>query len=105
MEPTKRSSEQSEEDQLKQEISMDYDNTNRGALFKNKRKQTDNHPDYKGTIDVDGQEYWLSAWIKKSKAGETYMSLAVNLKEDSNARARVSTNGRVKNDPRDEIPF
>ncbi len=53
----------------------EYSNDNRGVLFKNEKK-SDNHPDYKGRIDIDGKEYWLSAWIKKSKDGRTYMSLS-----------------------------
>ena len=60
---------------------MAYDNTNTGALFKNKDKETDKHPDYNGQINVGGEEYWLAAWLKKSKAGQPYMSLAVKPKE------------------------
>ena len=33
---------------------MQYDNTNRGAIFKNDDKQQDNHPDYKGSLNVNG---------------------------------------------------
>lgn len=54
-----------------------YDNTNRGALFKNDRKESDSHPDYKGQINVDGVDCWLSAWLKTDKNGKKYMSLSV----------------------------
>jgi uncharacterized protein (DUF736 family) len=48
------------------------------SLFKNKRKETENHPDYTGSIMVNGVEHWLSAWIKTPKSGgEKYMSLSV----------------------------
>lgn len=60
---------------------MEYDNTNSGVLFKNKNKDSDKHPDYKGTIDVNGTEFWLSAWIKESKKGK-FMSLAVQPKRE-----------------------
>lgn len=54
-----------------------YDNTNRGALFRNKKKQPgDNRPDYTGKIDIDGVEHFISGWVKKSRAGESYLSLA-----------------------------
>lgn len=60
---------------------MDYDNTNRGVLFKGEKK-TENHPDYKGNINVNGQEFWLSAWIKTpNNGGDKYMSLSVQPKE------------------------
>jgi uncharacterized protein (DUF736 family) len=55
---------------------MSYDNTNKGVLFSNKKKETDNHPDYNGSINIDGTEYWLSAWINKDKNGNKYMSLS-----------------------------
>lgn len=57
-----------------------FDNTNRGALFKNEDKQQDNHADYNGSINVNGQEYWPNAWLKTSKAGKKFMSLSVKPK-------------------------
>ena len=63
---------------------MDYDNTNRGVLFKNDRKEKDTHPDYKGSVDVDGTEFWLSAWIKDGKNGK-FMSLSIKPKEEQRA--------------------
>lgn len=59
-----------------------YDNTNRGVLFKNDRKETDNHPSYKGSINVDGVEYWLSAWVKEGAKGK-FFSLSVSPKEQA----------------------
>ena len=53
---------------------------NSGVLFKNDKKETGNHPDYKGNITVGGQDYWLSAWIKEGKSGK-FMGLAVSPKE------------------------
>lgn len=78
----------------------DYDNTNRGALFKNQRKEKDTHPDYNGTLNVDGVEFWLSAWLKESKKGGKFMSLSIKPKEA--ARAPQSAGSA---DPDDEIPF
>ena len=62
-----------------------YDNTDRGVLFKNDRKERDNHPDYTGNINVGGIEYWLSAWIKTGQRGK-FMSLSVKPKEDQPRR-------------------
>lgn len=61
----------------------DYDNTDSGALFKNDKKDTDKHPDYKGSVNVGGTEYWLSAWIKTSKQGTKFMSLSVKAKDEA----------------------
>jgi uncharacterized protein (DUF736 family) len=79
-----------------------YDNTNRGALFKNDDKESDNHPDYKGNINVGGKEFYLSAWIKESKAGKKYMSLSVQPKDERPA-AKPAAKASVVDD--DENPF
>lgn len=53
----------------------DYDNNNSGALFKNDKEGNDKRPDYKGKSELAGVQYHVSAWIRQSKAGQTYMSL------------------------------
>ena len=55
----------------------DYDNTNRGVLFKNDDKKTEKHPDYTGSININGTEHYLSAWIQTSKKGTKFMSLSI----------------------------
>lgn len=79
-------------------MSREYDNRNRGVLFKNHDKEKDTHPDYRGSINVDGKELWLSAWLKESKKdGSKFMSLSVKPKLESD-RGSPPTGGR--NDPR-----
>ena len=65
---------------------MAYDNTNSGMLARNKRKEKDTHPDYSGSVNVDGVEYWLSGWLKTGKdgsrmAGEKFFSLSLRRKD------------------------
>ena len=48
---------------------MSYDNTNSGMLARNDKKETEKHPDFKGSINVDGVEYWLSAWVREGRRG------------------------------------
>ncbi len=56
----------------------EYDNTNRGTLFKNDRKSQENHPDYRGTINVNGVDKDISAWIKVAASGVKYLSIAAS---------------------------
>ena len=62
-----------------------YDNTNRGLLAKNDRKQSDQHPEYTGSININGVEYWLNGWLRVGKngrlAGQKYFSLSVKAKD------------------------
>ena len=63
------------------------ENDNSGALFKNDRKEQEKQPDYKGSLTVNGSEYWISAWLNESSKGVKYMGLKVNLKEQQQAPA------------------
>lgn len=72
-----------------------------GTLFKNDRKEQPNHPDYKGDILIDGQEYWLSAWIKEGKSGK-FMSLSAKPKE-ARQESKPKTGGIM--DMSDDVPF
>lgn len=51
-------------------------NPNSGSLFKNTKKNAPNQPDYEGSALIDGVTKRIAAWIKTSKNGTTYMSLA-----------------------------
>lgn len=51
-----------------------------GILFVNDRKQSDSHPDYKGSITINGQEYWLSGWRKQGQKGQ-FLSLSAQPKQ------------------------
>lgn len=84
----------------------EYDNTNRGALFKNTKKESDNHPDYNGNINVDGAEFWLSAWIKEGKSGK-FMSLSIKPKDAKPAKPKESApaKGGGFRDMDDDVPF
>ena len=46
-----------------------YDNTNSGAIFKNEKKTSENQPDYRGKINVDGVDKEIALWIRTSKEG------------------------------------
>lgn len=83
-------------------MSKQYDNTNRGALFKNTRKEKETHPDYNGSINVGGQEYWLSAWLKEGQKGR-FFSMSVQPKEPKPQQQQMDVNH--PQDLSDEIPF
>jgi hypothetical protein len=78
----------------------DYDNTNTFALFKNDKEGVEKRPDYKGNLNVDGVEYWVSAWIRTaSKTGNKFLSGQIKPKEDKPAA------DKPKPDFDDEVPF
>ena len=65
---------------------MSYDNSNKGTLGKNKRKEKETHPDYSGKCEIDGKGYYISAWLKTAgpssqNPGEKFFSLAFKPKQ------------------------
>lgn len=54
-----------------------------GSLFKND-KESDKHPDYKGSCTINGTQYWMAAWLKEGKNGK-WMSFSFKPKEQKDA--------------------
>lgn len=65
---------------------MAYDNSNRGAIWKNDNKTEDKHPDFKGSLNVGGVEYWVSAWKRKESAAEKAPALSFQIQLKDGAR-------------------
>ena len=79
---------------------MEYDNNNRGALFKNNKRTHDKQPEYTGSVEVNNVEYYLSAWVKESKNGQKFFSLSFTPKDQPQGEP-VTQNVSVD----DQIPF
>ena len=83
----------------------DYDNTNRGVLFKNEKKEPgDKRPDYTGSLNVEGVECFLDGWIRKSQAGKTFLSVSVKQK-DAKPAPKPAPKASSGFDDFDEPPF
>lgn len=81
----------------------EYDNTNRGAAFPNRKKNSGKHPDMTGSLNVDGTDYWVSVWDSTSKQGMPYLSIQVRRKDE--VASTVQAPQRVEKDLNDDIPF
>jgi len=66
-----------------------------GSISKNKKKEKDAHPDYRGSATIGGIDYWISAWVNEGSDGK-YLGLKFQQK-DGEAKP-------VKQDDED-IPF
>ena len=88
----------------------DYDNTDRGFLYINEDKLKDGGsekwPDSKGSLNVNGVDYWLSAWRKVDKNGVNYLSVAVQRKQSRRQHAeKAQPKAPVQAELNDDIPF
>ncbi|RUV65824.1 hypothetical protein EOA64_00320 [Mesorhizobium sp. M1A.F.Ca.IN.022.02.1.1] len=81
-----------------------------GTLFKNDRKEKDSHPGYTGTAIINGEEFWVSAWVKEGSNGK-FFSLAFKPKEQRQPAKQQSqqnygqASGGSARELDDEIPF
>ena len=46
-----------------------------GILFRNDRKTSDKHPDYRGEATLEGKPWRLAGWIKEGRDGK-FLSIA-----------------------------
>ncbi len=79
---------------------MAYDNNLTGVLFKNDRKEKETHPDYKGSCEVGGTEYWISGWIKDGKSGK-FISFKFTEKDEQVGPAKTAPK---KNEDAEDSP-
>ena len=76
-------------------MAKDFDNENRGVLFKEADKESEKHPDYTGKLNVNGTDYYLAGWIRESKKGAKFLSLSI----------KPATGGGRRTKDEDQVPF
>jgi hypothetical protein len=78
---------------------------NSGVLFRNDKKDNDRAPEYKGNLTVNGQDFWLSAWIKEGKSGK-FMGLALSPKEpQAPQKSKMSERSKATGFDDEDMPF
>ncbi len=90
-----------------------YDNTNRGQIWKNEKKEKDTHPDFTGSLNVGGVEYWVSGWKRKADANPKAPALSFSIKPKeevhnqgmAQAQQAMEPSVQAAADFDDDIPF
>lgn len=86
----------------------EYDPTNRGAIWPNDRmREGRQDPQFTGSLNVDGVDYWVSAWKRKpdAKQGSPSLSFSINRKDANKAPRPAAPAQSVPDDFDDSIPF
>lgn len=65
---------------------------NSGTLGANKRKEKDTHPSHTGQCQINGVDYWISAWVKEGDNGR-FFSLSFKKKEPRGGSAGPKSSG------------
>lgn len=74
----------------------EYSNENRGSIWKNDKKTTDNHPDFTGSLNVNGVDYWVSAWKRKEGANPKAPALSFTVKPKEEQQQSISQRAMPK---------
>ena len=92
-----------------------YDDTNRGQIWgnedKNKEGANPSWPDFKGSINVEGREYWVSGWKKKADSNPKAPALSFQIKLKDSPVAQSANEivpvqlPQAAADEFDDIPF
>jgi uncharacterized protein (DUF736 family) len=74
---------------------------NSGAIFKYDNKKSENHPVYKGKVNVNGKDMEVALWLRESSKGTKYFSAVF-----SEPYVKVDEpNIRVTELDKDDLPF
>lgn len=76
---------------------------NTGSLFKNDKMKHDKSPTYTGSVNIDGVDYWQSAWVNETKDGKKYFSQKFNRKDAPAEQPKGEAKAYDLDD--DAIPF
>ncbi len=76
---------------------------NSGRLFINSYKKKETQPDYKGDVIINEKKYNMSGWKRTSKAGTSYISIA--LTDPSLDFLSNENSDTVKKEKEDSEPF
>ena len=75
---------------------------NSGTLGRNERMRPDHKdPEYTGQMNLDGKDYWLSAWVKDGRDGKKFFSISVKPKDAQPEPKAELPPGT----PEDDVPF
>lgn len=87
-------------------MNQQYDPTNRGSMFVNDKKTEDKHPDWNGSLNVNGVDYWISGWKKMSKGNKPFLSISIREKQEQTRQiSKPTRNAPAKEDFPDDIPW
>ena len=78
---------------------------NSGTLGKNQKRETDKHPEYNGKAEIDGVEYWISAWVKEGPSGK-FFSLSFKRKDEAHQQGMSKARKAAEpDDDLSDVPF
>lgn len=77
---------------------------NSGALFKNTQKCSETDAEYTGSLNIEGRDFWLNAWVNEAKSGQRYFRVTVKPK-DATSTSSTKRKASLADEMSDALPF
>lgn len=71
---------------------------NRGTIFDNDRKETEQHPDFTGSANIGGVLFWVNGWAESTRTGARKLSLSFK-RQDEQAPSESRPTAASQNRP------
>ena len=78
---------------------------NSGVFGPNQKKLSANHPDFTGSCNVGGIEYYHSVWTKRDKQGNVFYTDSFRPKDEHQQPTAPSTGYTRAAEPQQAVPF
>jgi hypothetical protein len=92
-------------------MTKQFDDSNRGKVWKNDRKEKDTDADFTGSQNVvcpkcnNPTDYWVNAWKRKDGANPKAPALSWSTRAKDGGPARKPSEKTAAEEMDDEIPF
>lgn len=79
---------------------------NTGSVFVNDKRESEKHPNVKGSALIDGKEYWMDGWTKTTADGKKWQSFSFKPKDTAKGgQSKPSKATPAAFDDDSSIPF
>lgn len=77
-----------------------------GSMSRNKRREKASQPEFTGSGEFEGREFWINAWVKEGKDGK-FFSFSFKAKQPRTDAERVAAvrQGAAQHFPTDDSDF
>lgn len=84
---------------------MSYDDTNRAAIWPNRKKEKPTDPDLKGEGNFDGQDFWVSGWKRGDNESKDAPVLRLSFRAKKSGTKSNGTTPPYPHSENSDLPY
>lgn len=78
---------------------------NSGILSRVKDRKSDKHPEFSGSAEIDGVDYWMSAYVNEGEKGKYFKITFKPKEQQGNSGGTSQRQQKPQQHDDDETPF